>query len=653
MKKLILILFMIFFSLGASAETSWADLFKQIVINPNFQLFKSHFFGGNATIKGGYNPGVEASFHEGLYTRWDRYYFDMNFSPDQKIGDVINTNVTFSPSATHDLQVQFARQFINKKDAYLAVPYFVGRIPFSAEQAVQKLNVGDFVMIEADLNLVADFSFLRELGVIAGLQLTGSEYYLISGQFYILVLRLPDNKIRLKLIAVHKNENGGSLNLGYADTLKIFHINFVDNAITRVLDLNPVSLQYTKGSNNLFMVDYILDLKKKEVAEAYDQLLRKATDLENGILANPLQNRDKIKSKLILDLLPVDRLARKDQRLDESHRGVSRSFKGTVDEKYRSGQFHLGISIAQILSRTDQTQNKIDEIDLSGRESKHELDFFQKRMEGGYLFQFFNVRRDLRMTSLYDLDDHWQKQNPADWMMSLERRDANFSFSKFQRVQSDLQRVIPISLYNQIDFSGWKISSDPTKQNVATRYQVTIHPQGLAAIAPLTRQEIFDRYIAYLKEIPVSDLNHRRIVPDQFYTSPDLYVRYFGYDVDLIAKKLEKVFATATSGNDKLATLMELGRNALFMQTGSRFIIDLIPQEQWPDLIHVYFEMEDDFSTKVSFAFGKTPPSELFEKMLYLQKLLNGDGIDFRLESENLKLAESLHLESKIHPSFF
>lgn len=653
MKKLILIFFLTIGSVGVLAatggSTSWTDLFAQIVLNPDFQIFKSHFFGGDASIKGGYNPGVEASFHEGLYTRWDRYYFDSSFSPDQRIGDVLKTDVTFSPSAEHDLQVQFARQFINKKDAYTAVPYFVERLPITSKQAIEKLNVGDFVTILAQLNIVANVSFLKNLALMSGLALSGKDYYMISGQFYVLVLRLPENKIRLKLIAVHKNENGGELNLGYTNTLKIFRIGFLNDGITRVLDLNPITLDYTKGNNNLFMVDYILDLNNPEVQKAYDKVIRQATALENGIIANPLQSRDKLKKKLILDVLPIDELAQSDANIDESHRRVIRSFQGTVDQTYRSAQLHLGISLAQILFRTDQTENKIDEIDLLGKESKHQLNFYQKRLEGGYLFEFFNVRKDLRMTSLFDLNDAGQKENPEDFMISLERRDADFSFRKFQRIQSDLQRVIPLALYNQIDFSGWKIISNPTKQNVATRYQATIHPEGILAIVPMTRKEIFDRYIAYLKQVSVNDLFKRQIVPDDYYASPDLYIRYFGFDVDRIAKSLEKVFSSSTSNIEKLDELMTLRKNSLFLQTGMRFLIELLPQEKWKDLIHVHFEMEADFTTKVGFNYGNREPSELFEKMLYLQKLLNGDGVDLRLESENLKLAESLHLESKVH----
>jgi hypothetical protein len=348
-------------------------------------------------------------------------------------------------------------------------------------------------------------------------------------------------------------------------------------------------------------------------------------------------------------LLPIDSLAQRYGKLDEGKRPVYQSFKGDVDQTYRSAQLHLGIALAKILFRTDQTENKIDEIDLMGNESKHQLNFYQKRLEGGYLFEFFNVRKDLRMTTLFDLNEAGQREKPSDFMMSLERRDADFSFSKFQRIQSDLQRVIPLALYNQIDFSGWKIASNPTKQNVATRYQVTLHPDGISAVPAMSRQEIFDRYIAYLKQIPVSDLVHRQIVPDEYYTSQDQYVRYFGFDVNRIAKTLEKVFSPSTRPVEKLDELMNLRKNSLFLQTGTRFLIELLPAEKWREFVHLHLEMEADFTTKVSFAFGDKEPSELFEKMLYLQKLLNGDGIDLRLESENLKLAESLQLESKIH----
>lgn len=646
MKKISTFLFILLFC--GTAFASSGDLFRQLVLNPDFQIFKSHFFSGDVSLEGGYQPGVEASYHEGLYTRWDRYYFDVVLKHDQDLGKVMKTQLSLTPSIEHDFEVQFARQFIDKKKAYLATPYFVNRIPVNAEDAITKLNVGDFATIKSQLNFVVKASFLKNLGFLNNFSVTGSEYYMISGQFYILVLRLPENKIRLKLIAVRKKENGGSIQVGIVDDLKVFHVEFLNGALTRVLDLNPIKLSYSKGLTNLFMVDYILDLKRPEVVNAYNKVLRKATAVENGILANPLQDREKIKNHLLLDISPLDQLAEADVGVDASQRRVNRSFKGSMDDEYRSKQFRLGVNIAKVLMKDDYSENKITEIDLHGRQSNYQMDSFQKRFEGGFLFEFFNVRKDIRMNGLFNVDPQTQKVSADDWMVSLERRDADFSISKFQRIQSDLQRVIPLTLYNQIDFSSWKIGINPSKQNVATRYQATIHPEAILSVPPMSRDQIFQRYIEYLKQIPSGDLYHRRIVPGRFETDPDHYVRYFGYDVDRIAKKLEIAFSSVTSDQEKLKTLMSLRKINLFLESGMRFIIELLPADKLQDFIHFHFEMESDFNTKVVFTYGKQVPSELFEKVLYLQKLLGGDGIDLRLESENIKLAESLNLAHRL-----
>jgi len=644
MTKKVLIILLVLFSCGVVSATSAGDFFRQLVLNPNFQIFKAHFFGGDVGIKGGYQPGVEASYHEGLYTRWDRYYFDATLQHSQDLGKVAKIDFSLAPSVKHDLEVQFARQFLSKKNAYLATPYFVDHIPVTADDAIKKLNIGDFVTIKAELNLMVTANFLKNLGFVGNFSITGSDYFMISGQFYILVLRLPKDKIRLKLIAVRQKENGGSINIGIINDLQIFRVSWLNGGLTQVLDLNPIKLSYNKGVTNLFMVDYILDLKHIEVARAYNKVLRKATAIENGILVNPLQDREKLKNHLIMDILPIDRLAEADVGVATDQKRVDRSFKGSIDDDYRSKQLRLGISLAQALMKDDYSESKISEMNLQGDETKYQMDSFQKRYEGGFLFEFFNVRKDMRMNGLYQVDSQTQKLKSDDWMVSLERRDADFSISKFQRIQRDLQRVIPLSLYNQIDFSSWKIGIDPTKQNVATRYQATLHAAAILSIPPLSREEIFHRYIEYLKQVPSADLYHRQIVPDRFSTDPDLYVRYFGFDVDRIAKKLEKVFSSVTSDAEKQKTLMTLRQSNLFMESGMRFMMELLPQEKLPDLVHFHFEMESDFNTKVVFAFGNQKPSQLFEKVLYLQKLLGGDGIDLRLESENLKLAESLSL---------
>jgi hypothetical protein len=642
LKKATILLLMLIGLCRVAGATDKSELFKQLVINPDFQVFKERFFGGNAGVKAGYQIGVEASYHAGLYTRWDRYYFDIDLGHEFKIGEALETDFSLTPRVEHDLEVQFARQFINKAQAWRELPYFVNRIPLDTEDAINKLKVGDLVILRSKLNFIVTAKFLKDLGMIGSFSLTGSDSYLVSGQFYILVLRLPENKIRLKLIAVQQKDRTASIDAGVVDHLRIFHVDFINGALTRFLDIHPLQISFSKGVNNLFMVDYILDLDQPQVAAAYNKVLRKATSKENSILANPLQEREKIRQHLLMDIRPLDEMATAET---DSHREkVTRLFQGNIESHYTAKKLGFGIRFVHALVRDDSSLNDIVEIEPQNQQNTYQMESFQKRYEGGFLFDFFKVRKDLRMNGLSQKDADSGELHAKDWMVSLERRDADFSPDKLQRIENELRRVVPPLLYNQIDFSHWVIGSRTRQQNVATRYQATLHDEALLAMPHLSQEEIFQRYIRYLEEIPRGDLIEHHLIPDAYQSDNNQSVRVFGTQVKKISQVLAQVFSSVTSDEQKIHLLMGLRRSNLFLQSGMRFLIELLPPEKWQQFLYFHFEMESDLNKKVIFTYGEEAPSELFEKVLYLQKLMNGDGVDLRLESENLKLSENLHL---------
>ena len=176
-------------------------------------------------IAAGYRYQVAPAYQKQHHSRIDHWRLNMNLSPGDLVADALDLPIRFRIGK--DREILFIRFFPTKKEAHLATPYHLGQVPISAKRAREYLNPGDLVIMPARLNLMVSAQLGKRVGL---LKAKVGSHLMFSGEFQIHVLRMRDEKVRLRVVASRQRQDGyASAKLGGA--FKLFGLNFEDSGI--------------------------------------------------------------------------------------------------------------------------------------------------------------------------------------------------------------------------------------------------------------------------------------------------------------------------------------------------------------------------------------------------------------------------------------
>ncbi|MCE3009930.1 MAG: hypothetical protein LW875_04905 [Proteobacteria bacterium] len=589
-------------------------------------------------LKGGYNYSVDPSYTNGLFTRFDRYYTNVNASTSESINEAAQSDFSVGLSAKHTFEVEFARQFGDACGAITAMPYAWDQLPLNSERVLKNLKEGDMVTMKAHLNLVVSGNFLRSLRweAVKPLDLDIGGHYLVSGKFQIQVLRLADEKIRLKLIGIRSEEKGVHAGLRYGGVLTVIKVGYLDQGILKVMNLNPLQISFNDGNNDLFMVDYVLDLKDKDVAQAYNSSLRNAGKAQSLKILNPANSVENLREQLLMDLVPIENIFSADQQANRLAR-VQRAFKGSALSDYKRNNFDFGIRLLRLKAERNYSVNRITSVDRDEARSHYLLNSYLQKSENGFFFSWLKVQKDAQMNAVFTTNEIFEKPVPENLVMSVERKDNRFRPAELEEVKIQLARTIPQDVFRQIDFSQWQFRGR-VANNVAVRYQVVMAPDAILEAPVLSQEEIKAKYISYLETVEYKDLIRRDSLARENYdyTAETFAGQTLGREVDQISRKLKIVFSPKEKATDRINALMDLRSNRVFRVTGTGFLTTLLPVEKRDRLMSFKLEMESTDGNRLKFQYGQATLTPIYSRLMYIQSILNNDGLDLRLEAETL-----------------
>lgn len=237
--------------------------------------------------------------------------------------------------------------------------------------------------------------------------MSGSTHVYVSGDFYIHLFKLPNNKIRVKLIGIHGNGGGASAQIGVSSGLKIVGFNYVNRKINKWLDLTPLATGVNRAKSDLFMVDYIFDLNDSTAATAYEELMTQKTRFKDLSLLNPFDEQKELKDKLLTDLSDVEELSYVDRNLPAQQRRIDRIFKGSNSSDTVSNSFRFGLNLLRFENGQAYAQNKIVEVDRHEEEKKCILDTFSIVKKVKMFFGYFGDETTISTNLLFTSNDKW------------------------------------------------------------------------------------------------------------------------------------------------------------------------------------------------------------------------------------------------------
>lgn len=592
----------------------------------DIDVFNGQIFDGVSTaIK--YRYQSEPSYMENFYTRYDKYTLNFGVNPAAWVEEL---GAPFALGFSAGSDIVFARQFKKQIDSVTALPYTPYQLPITAARAVERLKPGDFVSFQTHLNFAVSVG--GAIPAYEALTVSGATHAFISGDFLVHIFKINDTKIRLKFIALRGKSAGGDLsaNIG-GSVLSVTGISFVDGRIRKFVRLDPFTLSANVNFGDLFMIDYVLDLKDPRVAEAYDHIMTTKLKLKASELINPVEGRGKLENDLITDLSEFESLFAQEKGKDENQRLIDRIFKGSSSSETESAGFKFGLNLVRFENGSSYSESRILSVDQNERTQRFLFDTFSQQRNSKFLFQLFDESENINASLLFTANPDYVPERYVALVLSREMKSKTLTKGGLKELRVNLKKVLPDSVYSQIQWKDWDYDL-AERVNIYFRHQMYFPFDAFSAVPSIGSAELRKRYRDFLEKIPSPEANPMR--PPAFSgndSPPPVGLDRYADDIAFVADQLALTFDPKQSPDHRYKSFVKLKDNALFLETGAGFLISLLPQDRLEQLISYTMELSGKGGDRLLFKYGSGAEDELYKSLLYIQSVLNNRSIDLRL----------------------
>lgn len=624
--------------LFGKAKEGVKNLFSSIEVKGDLTLADLEIMEGLKAKLGGHYA-VEPSFQSTDFTRIDGY----RLRTPIKVGEMLlgKTRPLFL-DIDADATVYHIRQFPTESQAYSAAPSpsIVTKLPLTAENA-DALQPGEVVMLPLTIDIMSGVGTLPNTGV---LQPFGQAYYLMSGKFQVQVLKQKNNRVRVRLVAHRKNGNKKEVgvNLGFDGiSLKLLR-----KTAQGIVGKSLGEISFTKEQGTLFMADYIFDLSKQEVRDAYNALLSPSRVFKAGVsLLNPNRGSDNLQEKFISDLSGIEALAKADANKKLEDRRVIQVFKGkneyaTTGDARDNSSFQIGPRPFFIRGEKSQTMNEVTFYDSYNNETIYAAPVKREIEKSSLLWNWYHREEVMRTaTVIVPLDGKKQPTGQGDYVLSLELKDKTLKAGEQGELLKTLRRSMPKEVVQHLAIEP-QLSAKQLK-NARVYFQVIFNQEAFHGLRNITRQQLATKLAEYMEQnfenLP-SSVAHNILARSQGKPMDRAYMGvWLGLNEESIQEMLvgmEKVWGGNIDIRERLERFMELQSNRAFRVVGTGFMASLLPQNRLSDILKVSTRVDArEFSKSIEGSFGQSDTSEIYKVVEYIQNLINDGSFDMRLET--------------------
>ncbi|MNJ99895.1 hypothetical protein D3C87_176760 [compost metagenome] len=576
--------------------------------------------GISASIR--YRLESEPSYIEGYYTRLDRYLLSASISP----GDILEDNDSpIGFSVNKDTEVIFARQFKSQGQSLTAMPYTLKHIPLSAKNAIENLQPGDFVALQADLSVV--FSVGASSSLSSVLDMKGSTHVFVSGEFLVHLYRMADNKMRVKLIAVRKKGTGASAGITLSN-FKIIGLKVIDRQLKRWTHFDPISIKFERALSDLFMLDYIFDLNNPQAALAYNELLTKKTRFKDFSVINPLQPESEMRKELLTDLSDIEDITHEDRTLPTEQRRINRVFRGANSADTSSARFRVGLSILKFESKTAYSQNKVIYYDQDNNENYYLLDTYLSRTDFSFFFNLYGDDVVSATNMLYSTNKSFAPERFVAMTLSTEMKMKDVSRNDFGKLQGQVRQVLPASEYAKIDWKSWA-TAESKVVNGYFKTELFFHPDSIKMLPTMNQKMATQLFTKYIEKtgIPSTPPRHPAPYDDQY--SGRWQDRYQS-DISWLAIYMTKAFNPNLPSEERYKAFKAMKDFGLWQEKGGGFLTSFLPEDRLVNLVSYQMILSGRDADTVTYKYGNFAEEALYRSLMYIQNIINDRSFDLR-----------------------
>ena len=574
-----------------------------------------------------YKYELEPSYEAGFFTRADVWKVNSKLNPANLVrASQIPISLQFEPGA----EIYFVRQFKRQIDAATALPFTPERLPFSANKAVKNLKPGDFVSIPTHLNLVLNAGLAQD---IRGVNFGASTHFILSGKFMIHLFRLADQKVRMKIIATRTRTTGGSLGANF--DLKIFGVKLLQRSIESIVEVDLAQFTTDVEWGDLFLLDYVLNLKDSDARKAYNGILASTLTFKNLNIVNPFAENKKLEDQIVTDLTKLETISNED--LKKRSPRIKRLFRGKNQYKRNSNNFQVGLLFAKYQRRNIFTQNRVVSYDNSNTAKQYLFNNYSFYQGSDLFWGVFKKDRIFTVSSLLPINENDEVQGFSDLGISLDIRDKKFVYNEIRETMNHIRRSLSNGIYNKIDFDEFEAIKPLQKVNQARVFhQIFFHEEAVRYFLQYPTERLSDELYNFVQSVPLPGGNYESAKPDPnvyfwfnwlrtYQKSVEQFIDGFKSACEIQIQKKSDQFKVFEQ------KIMELRSNIVFQTIGTGFMIHLLPSDLRQKLVHVNLAWDGEGIKPIRFQYGDNPKSKMYKNLEYIESVLNDRGYDLRI----------------------
>lgn len=589
------------------------------------------FPGGS--IVAGYEYDVEPAYTKGLYLRTDRWLVGAKAVPGTSIGLTDDIDLSLSAGGRHQTEARFIRFMKDPCEAMFAKPYSPKRIPLKSKIALGPLfKKGDYFLFRGSVGFVTSAEILSLLGSsMWGIGLSGS--YLMEGFYQLHIVRLDDQRVRLKIVGHRGRSIDASVGLGLEDEFEVFGVSIIDKQIERFVNTKPVKIKSTFNRSKIFMVDYVLDLTDPEVSSAFENVLRKVKDFRQIDLAGPFKKQKDIEASLLLDLSPLEDLYRNDYQASNVSR-IKRNLRTTSEQNTYGFGLHVGNKLLGFKIDGGVATAKMGIRNPDDLLEKFLLRSWERSTESRFMYKWSRTRKEDGLRALFRTDAEFKELTPVNVVRHMRQRKNRFTYSDYERMFLMMRKALPVEIFKDIPWENWKQKPGEKYFNFGLRYEILMTPESILEAPELSPEEIKFFFRDFMKK--------KGLVPSDFITEvqhdgdTSSQEGSFNSSLHHMAARLSKALDKKRSLLERLEIITRLRMNLLFAQSGLGFLMSLEP-EKMKKLYHLDLDISSNEAV-IEYSFGEPEISDLYKKILTIKAALDDDALDLLREAESLSI---------------
>jgi hypothetical protein len=609
---------------GSKPASLWDRIVGEVAkkeIGGTVNLVSAEILNGLSTSLQ-YRISSEPSYVGGYYTRIDKYTLNFDLNP----GDFIEAfDFPVGMNIHKGSEIFFARQFKSQAESLVALPYTPLNLPFTAENALKRLQPGDFVAFQADLSFIVTVSHDFLKGVF---EAGASTHAYLSGEFIVHVFRMADNKIRVKLIASRGRGVGANAGVDLGKDINVIGIRYLTEAVDRLINLQPLRLSASARKNDVIMLDYIFNLNIPEAAEAYNTLMLHKVQLKDVRIVNPTKSTKDLTEELLTDLTGIEKLTAEDAAIPQVDRRIDRVFKGSLEGFSRDASLKFGFNLWKFEAGRAYAENNVLSFDKENNQQQFRLDTLSRYKKTKILFGLFGEETLFTSNLLFTSDKNWKPKRFVTLSTSAEMRIKQVNVKDFQEIQRIILETIGETEFNKIEWLNWSgFSTD--RKNGYFKQEVFFNPEALQTLPQMSANDIAKKFRDYV-ELKGRPRSRPFFGGNGIWDYILPWINSFTGDIDRVASHLEVVVTPTKTIDDRFVAFESLQKIPIWKERGMGFLISLLPADRQTELLRYDMTLSAKDMPTISFTYGSFAEEQLYRALIYIQNIINNRSFDLR-----------------------